>query len=225
MRSTPAFGMARTTDLSHLRERLPGPAHPVVLAWLRANPVVVRIARPRRSKLGDFSAARGGRPHRISVNGDLNPYAFLVTLVHEFAHFEVVTKLRQWRDPHGPAWKEVYHRLMRPFLSLSVFPSDVLEALHRHLLKAPASSCTDHRLIRVLRRYDATPGLMLEQIGERTIFRFNDRLFVKGPRMRKRYKCRCLNDRRTYFIDPTVEVETGEVNRNDATTRRKRDAA
>lgn len=217
--------MPPATDLARLRERLPGPAFPVVLDWLRANPVVVRIARPRTSKLGDFSAARGDRPHRISVNGDLNPYAFLVTLVHEFAHCEVVTMLRQWRDPHGPAWKVAYHRLMRPFLNLSVFPPDVLEALHRHLLNAPASSCTDHRLIRVLRRYDPAPGRMLEQLGERTIFRFNDRLYVKGPRMRKRYRCRCLNDRRTYFIDPTVEVETGVNDRDGATKRRGRDAA
>jgi hypothetical protein len=200
--------MTHATDLSRLRERLPEPAFPIVLHWLRENPVLVRIARPRTSKLGDFTAAGKGRPHRISVNGDLNPYAFLVTLVHEFAHYVVVTKHHRWRDPHGPAWKEEYHRLMRPFLSPAVFPADVLDALHRHLLKAPAASCTDQRLIRTLRRYDPAPGIMLEQIRERTIFRFNDRLFVKGPRLRKRYKCRCLNDRRTYLIDATAEVDT-----------------
>jgi len=29
---------------------------------------------------------------------------------------------------------------------------------------------------------------------------------VKGPRLRKRFRCRCLNDRRIYFIDPLAEV-------------------
>jgi hypothetical protein len=60
--------------------------------------------------------------------------------------------------------------------------------------------------MRVLRRYDREPRPFLEELEESTIFRFNQKLFVKGRRMRTRYRCRCLNDRRVYFIDPTAEV-------------------
>jgi SprT protein len=78
--------------------------------------------------------------------------------------------------------------------------------LEHHLKDAPASSCTDHSLLRVLRRYDPDPGVFLQELPQHTVFSFGAKLFVKGERLRKRYKCRCLNDRRTYFIDPTAEV-------------------
>ena len=198
--------MRPSTDLLQLRAHLPAQAWPVVFAWLKRNPVLVNVSKPRVTKLGDYRAATRTLPHRVSVNSDLNKYAFLVTLVHEFAHYSTVAKTRRWRNPHGAFWKGEYHRLMRPFMSREIFPLDVLHALHHHLEDAPAASCTDHDLMRVLRRYDADPRPFLEDVRENSIFRFNQRLYVKGPRLRKRFKCRCLNDRRIYFIDPLAEV-------------------
>lgn len=197
--------MPPTTDILRLRAQIPAASYAVVLHWLRRNPVVVRVSRPRTTKLGDYRTSTRTQPHRISVNEDLNKYAFLVVLIHEFAHYTTFQKFRR-HQPHGQEWKAEYKRLMRPFLSREVFPADVLHALEHHLHDAPSSSCTDHDLMRVLRRYDRDPRPFLEELRENTIFRFNQRLFVKGPRLRTRYKCRCLNDRRTYFIDPTAEV-------------------
>jgi hypothetical protein len=198
--------MSPSNDPELLRRHLPAAAWPVVLNWLRRNPVQVRITPPRITKLGDYRSASGSQPHRVSVNADLNKYAFLVTLVHEFAHYTAHMRSRRWVAPHGPVWKSEYQRLMRPFMSRAVFPADVLHALEHHLFDAPASSCTDHRLMRVLRNYDRDPRPMLEELPERSVFRFNDRIYVKGPQLRKRYKCHCLNDRRVYFIDPLAEV-------------------
>src|SRR5690606_37516310 len=130
--------MIFSTDLDLLRRHLPAAAYPVVVNWLRSNPVQVRISKPRQTKLGDYRSATRTQPHRVSVNADLNPYAFLVTLVHEFAHYSTFVNQRRWSAPHGPAWKSEYARLMRPFLSNSVFPTDVLSALERHLVDAPA---------------------------------------------------------------------------------------
>ncbi|MGV3636215.1 MAG: SprT-like domain-containing protein [Flavobacteriales bacterium] len=196
-----------TTDPELLRKYIPGAAWPVVLTWLRNNPVQVRISRPRQTKLGDYRSATRTQPHRVSVNADLNPYAFLVTLVHEFAHYSTFITTRRWTTPHGPAWKSEYARLMRPFLSQAVFPPDVLKALEHHLQDAPASSCTDQNLMRVLMNHDAEPRQLLEELPDRSVFRFNERVFVKGPQLRKRYKCHCLNDRRNYIIDPLAEVQ------------------
>jgi hypothetical protein len=198
--------MIFANDLEILRRQLPAAAFPVVLHWLRRNPILVRIVPPRQTKLGDYRSATRTLPHRVSVNSDLNKYAFLVTLIHEFAHYTTYIRSRRWKDPHGPFWKGEYARLMRPFMSRAVFPADVLRALEHHLTDAPASSCTDHDLMRVLRKYDRDPRPLLEELPERTLFRFNERIFVKGPQLRKRYKCHCLNDRRIYFIDPLAEV-------------------
>jgi SprT protein len=196
-----------TTDPELLRKYIPSAAWPVVLTWLRNNPIQVRISRPRQTKLGDYRSASRTQPHRVSVNADLNPYAFLVTLVHEFAHYSTFVTTRRWTSPHGPAWKSEYARLMRPFLSPEVFPRDVLQALERHLVDAPASSCTDQNLMRVLMNHDTVPRQLLEELPDRSVFRFNERVFVKGPQLRKRYKCHCLNDRRNYIIDPLAEVQ------------------
>ena len=196
------------TDTETLRRHLPAAAWPVVLQWLRRNPLLVNVVRPRKTKLGDYRSSSRTQPHRVSVNNDLNKYAFLVTLVHEFAHYSNYVRTRRWADPHGAAWKNEYHRLMRPFMSRSVLPADVLHALEHHLHDAPASSCTDHVLMRVLRNYDRDPRPLLEELPERSVFRFNELIFVKGPRLRKRFKCHCLNNRRTYLIDPLAEVHT-----------------
>jgi SprT protein len=198
--------MALATDILRLRLQLPAAAYPVVLNWLRRNPVVVRVSEPRTSKLGDYRTGNRNMPHRISVNSDLNKYSFLVVLVHEFAHYSTFQKFKR-HQPHGREWKAEYKRLMRPFLSREIFPGDVLHALEHHLHDAPSSSCTDHDLMRVLRRYDRDPRPFLEELREHTIFRFNQKLFVRGPRVRTRFKCRCLNDRRIYLIDPTAEVQ------------------
>jgi predicted SprT family Zn-dependent metalloprotease len=144
------------------------------------------------------------------VNHDLNRYAFLVVLVHEFAHYTTFQRHRR-HAPHGPEWKAEYHRLMQPFLSPAVFPPDLLAALQRHLEDPPGSSCTDRHLMRTLRRYDPDPGPFLEELLESTVFRFQQKLFVKGPRMRTRYKCKCLNDERMYLIDPTSAVHVEQV--------------
>ncbi len=198
--------MPRTTDILGLRARLPRRAWPVVELWLRRNPVQVRISAPRTTKLGDYRVATRTQGHRISVNGDLNKYAFLVVLVHEFAHYATFQKFHR-HEPHGTEWKAEYKRLMRPFLSREVFPADVLRVLAMHLHDAPSSSCTDHGLMRVLRRYDHAPRPFLEELEENTVFGFNDKIFVKGKQLRKRYRCSCLNNRRVYLIDPTAEVQ------------------
>ncbi len=194
------------SDPEILRKHVPSAAWPVIVTWLRRNPVLVRVVRPRQTKLGDFRSAHGNQPHRVTVNSDLNKYAFLVTLIHEFAHYSAFKNNKRWIEPHGTAWKNEYARLMRPFMSRSVFPADVLRAMQMHLRDAPASSCTDKHLMRVLRNYDRDPRQLLEDLPDRSIFRFNERVFVKGPQLRKRYKCQCLNDRRNYIIDPLAEV-------------------
>lgn len=202
--------MPTGTDTTALRSQVPEGAWPVVEQWLRQNPVLVRTARNRKTKLGDFRSATRTLPHRISVNADLNKYSFLVTLVHEFAHYTTHLSNGRRAAPHGNEWKLEYGRLMRPFLSHVVFPPEVLPVLERHLEDAPASSCADPELMRALMKYDAEPRALLEALPEKALFHFNGSIFVKGPRLRKRYKCHCLNNRRTYLIDQLAEVRTNE---------------
>lgn len=193
------------SHIESLRDRLPDAAWPPVEQWLRQHPLEVRVVRARRSKLGDYRSAHSGRPARVTINHGMNPFASLVTLVHEFAHHATFLSARG-ADPHGPEWRSEYKRLMQPFLSLSVLPPDVLTAMHLHLLKAPASSCADPRLMRVLHRHDPEPALHLERLPEGALFHFQNGIYVKGPRLRKRFRCECLSNRRVYLMDPLIGV-------------------
>ena len=68
-----------------LSKYLPANFIEIVVELLVKHPVKFRVAKPRKTKLGDFRANRDGL-HQITVNGDLNPYSFLITTIHEFAH-------------------------------------------------------------------------------------------------------------------------------------------
>ena len=81
--------------IKELHKYLPQNAAPIIATWLEVAPIQIKVSRPRQSKLGDYAPATRDDPiHRISVNGNLNPYSFLVTLVHEFAHFTAYQRAR-----------------------------------------------------------------------------------------------------------------------------------
>ena len=119
--------------------RVPGDAEPYVRGVLAARSISIRISRPRRTKLGDHRPPSRGEPmHRISVNDDLNPYAFLTTLLHEVAHADVWERHpRRWRrpKPHGCEWQEAFRELLAPVVAGGWLPQDVASALEAVLLR------------------------------------------------------------------------------------------
>lgn len=192
-----------------LSQYMPEAAAPIISAWINDTGCRFRISRSRKTKLGDYIAPFRGGPHKISVNHDLNPYAFLITTIHEFAHLQTWQQYKQRVKPHGQEWKQHYKELMQPFLHLRIFPPDILEAIIRYMENPAASSCTDIHLYRVLRRYDASDieQQTIESIPANSIFALqNGRVFQKGEKLRKRYKCRELSTNRTYLIHPIAEV-------------------
>ena len=55
--------------------------------WLTDYNCQLSIKESRATKLGDYRFYKG--QHHISINNDLNPYSFLITLTHEIAHMLV----------------------------------------------------------------------------------------------------------------------------------------
>ena len=58
--------------------------------WINELHLEIKVTKPRKSKLGDFKVI--GDQLIISINNNLNKYAFLITLVHEIAHAFVFQK-------------------------------------------------------------------------------------------------------------------------------------
>ena len=192
-----------------LTGRIPDPALAYVNDIMAEHKVRLLISRHRKSKSGDYRAPFKQLGHRISINGTLNRYAFLIVFLHEVAHLEVWNQHRNRVLPHGVEWRNAFSRLAIPLMNEKVFPKDILTVLVPFFERPPASSSGAHPLSRVLRRYDQNPKeiLTLEEIPSGTQFKLSDgRIFVKELKQRTRFKCFCLKNKRYYLVSPVVEV-------------------
>ncbi len=188
---------------------MPEEAAPIISNWINHTACLFKISRSRSTKLGDYRAPFKGSPHRISVNYDLNPYSFLITTIHEFAHLQTWNKHRHRVKPHGPEWKQHFKELMNPFLKLNIFPADINGAIHSYMENPAASSCTDLHLFRTLKAYDKANenALTVEALEDGHFFKLkNGRSFQRIEKIRKRYKCMELSSKRMYLFNPIAEV-------------------
>lgn len=192
-----------------LSKYMPALAAPIISQWIIDSRCLFRISRHRSSKFGDYRPPYGKHGHRISVNHNLNPYAFLITTIHEFAHLKTWNVYKNKAKPHGKEWKANFRQLMRPFIQKDVFPNDVEAALARYMDNPAASSCTDLNLFRVLKQHDTQDAgiQVIEQLPENTVFALkNGRVFQRKEKIRKRYRCVELHTQRIYLFSPIAEV-------------------
>lgn len=187
----------------------------------------LRLSRPRRTKLGDHRPpSRAAAVHRITINDDLNPYAFLTTLLHELAHAATWQRYRGRRRvrPHGREWKEEFGGILEPVVSQGMLPEGVATALARYLENPAAASCSDRRLVLALAAFDELPAgrVRAEELAERTVFKAaNGGVFRAGRMIRSRRACFELRTGREYrvhglaFVEPVSEPPP-------ATPRRRR---
>ena len=189
---------------------MPPQAAPLIGRWIDYFKCEFKISRNRNSKFGDYRPPHSGKGHRISVNYDLNAYAFLVTTVHEFAHLHTWNEHQHKVKPHGAEWKGNFKKMMQPFFEQDIFPADIKHAIIRYLNNPGASSCSDLDLYRSLRRYDVpkTAAITVEKLPHQALFKLKDgRVFRKGEQLRKRFKCVEVHTRRVYLFSPVAEVE------------------
>jgi SprT protein len=203
----------KEAPLSYLQQFIPEGSATLVLDYLTHYKVHLTITRERKSVLGDYRHAIGGKNHRISVNGNLNKYSFVITLIHELAHLVTFIEFGNRVQSHGKEWKSVYRKMLEDFIRLEIFPHDILTAFKKNLHDLPASSCADEELMRVLRKYDegAEKKLMVEQIPEGKLFDAGEgKIFRKGKKLRKRFQCVEKATNKTYLFSPIFEVDVVE---------------
>lgn len=193
--------------ISKLQPFLPDATAPLVADLIISTGTQFNISKKRKTKLGDYRMPHGNQGHRISVNGDLNHYAFLVTTIHEFAHLKAFEQYGRTIKPHGAEWQNSFANLFKPILDMGILPEDVTLALTRYLKKAKASSCTDEPLYRVLRRYDKTQNKLVEHLNLGEKFVLNDLVFEKGKKLRKYYLCRNVTNNRQYRVLGMAEIQ------------------
>lgn len=199
----------KEAPLTTLDAYLPPGTYSSVMQYLQHYKVHLTITRERRSVLGDYRFAVHGKNHRISVNGNLNSFAFLITLLHELAHLIAFEKYGNRIVSHGREWKYVYGEILRQFLLLNVFPEDIASEIQTTMANPAAGSCAEDGLLRVLRKYDQKRDekKLVEEIELNGSFSTDDgRVFRRGDQLRKRIRCLEVKTGKTYLFSPVYEV-------------------
>ncbi|MCO5259217.1 MAG: sprT domain-containing protein [Crocinitomicaceae bacterium] len=202
--------MEKSTKIKKvLTKYVPSNTEDYVASLFLLYPVSFKIVAPRKTKLGDFRAGRGETKSQITVNGNLNEYAFLVTTIHEFAHLKTWIEYKNSVKPHGDEWKRNFILLMEPIIEMKVMPKDIENALINSFVNMKASSCSDIQLNRVLKRYDSFTEneVTLEKLPKYANFTLGIRVFKKGELRRTRYLCTDINSGKQYLIHKLATVE------------------
>lgn len=192
-----------------LKKYLPAQSVALIAQWIVEYDFKLKIKRERSTRLGDYTSPHNGLNHTITVNHNLNPFSFLITLVHEVAHLVTYNEYKNSVSPHGSEWKQNFIKLMNPFLTPEIFPLEVFAALRSYMKNPAAASCTDLKLLRVLKLHDEeSDSVFLERLPVNSLFIFNDnRIFKKGEKIRKRIKCLEVKSGTVYLFNPLTEVQ------------------
>ena len=201
--------------LQVLQKHCPSGSEALLKTWFHKRKVIIRISRDRVSKLGDFRPAQNGLPARISINVGLSQIEFLVTLVHELAHYDTYRAkgIRQkWGrrgiKPHGTEWKLIFRRYIVEIIESGIVEEEVQEALRNCYIereRIATSPCMEIKRILekdleddVLRVRDMKEGEKFVLVGGRT--------FIRGLKLRTRYKCREYPTGKTYTVHGLASV-------------------
>jgi hypothetical protein len=187
--------------LQALQVYLPEGSFEPVIALIHQYKVHLTVTRARKSVLGDYRHPFMGANHKISVNGNLNKFEFLITLLHELAHLLCYENYKNRVEAHGAEWKGIYSQLLTQFIQLGIFPEDIQKALRKTLLNPAATANGETALLLVLRNYNEVKKeghAFVAHLPEGTLFEsLKGRIFRRGKKRRIRIEC--------------VEVATGHL--------------
>lgn len=202
--------MEKATKIANvLSKYLPEGTEDYVTSLFLSYPVSFKIVRPRKTKQGDFRTPLPGSKPQITINGNLNAFAFLITTIHEFAHLKTWMEYNNGVKPHGAEWKNNFIRLMHPVIQLAILPRDIEQALLNSFMNMKASSCTDIQLQRVLKKYDvfSSGEILLEKLPKYATFALDTKVFMKGELRRTRFLCTEVGTGKQYLIYKLATVE------------------
>lgn len=170
------------------------------------------VSKSRHSKLGDyrFSPQKG---HQITVNRNLNSYAFLVTYLHEVAHLLTYLAYKNKVLPHGEEWKNSFRSIFEPILEEGLLPDELINVLKSYLVNPSATSTSHGPLVDVLKTYDTVnSSITLHALPENQIFLLKNLELIKGKLRRTRYFCKEANTGKLYLVAKNAQVTPLESN-------------
>tara|TARA_B100000029_G_C17505299_1_gene934229 strand:- start:269 stop:862 length:594 start_codon:yes stop_codon:yes gene_type:complete len=179
-----------------------------VFEILNKENIEILIKKERKTKHGDFRVLKNEKC-QITINSNLNPYRFLITLIHEIAHYKVYKTFGIKVKPHGKEWKNIFKYMMLPLLNPEIFPKVLIPYISSYIINPKASTDTDFELSLALRSFDTNKEKKyIYEIDKGCSFKiYNGRVFLLEEKLRKRYKCKEIASGKTYLFSPNAEIE------------------
>ena len=199
------------TPLHNLQVFLPDNTFSHIAPYFQNHNIHLTLTRERKSILGDYREPTRSEPfHRITININLNPYNFLITLVHELAHLITCEEYGRRVKPHGKEWKATFKKMLIPYVGKQVFPHDVETALTKYISNPAASTCTDSELYKALYKYDENKKpnqTLMCYIPVGQTFKTDSGIFKKVKQLRTRSLCKNISNGKQYYFPGIYEVE------------------
>ena len=167
----------------------------------------VKVVKERITKHGDFRKLNNHKSI-ITVNKSNNKYRFLMTLIHEIAHYYTYRD-NKFAKPHGSKWKNIFKKITEPFLNINIFPESLLVSLRNHMEDPKSSFSYDSELSKELDKYDDDQSKVLVYLDDlplKSAFIYRGKEYVKAQKKRKRYLCKCLTNKRNYLFVSHAKV-------------------
>ncbi len=191
----------------HILEKyVPANSVDQIIELFEEHPCYLKIVNNRNTKHGDFRKMPDGT-YQITINYGLNPYRFLLTLVHEIAHL-VVEKEYDRVKPHGIEWKRSFQHLLLPFFNPEIFPKELMPVLANYMKNPKASTDADVHLSLALKKYDPKNDMSyVFELPLQSKFSHNNRIFIRGNKRRTRIECKELGTNNKYLFHQNAEVK------------------
>ena len=187
-------------------DKIPESSIEYVNSIIQNEDILIILKKNRKTKHGDFSVNKKGI-RKITINSDLNPYRFLITLLHEISHLFVFNEYGFNIKPHGIEWKNKFKNLLLPVLNNHIFPEQILKPLARYTLNPKASTDSDHKLSYALNQFNFEKKNYISDLKINSMFTLkNGREYIFLKKLRKRYQCIEIHTNRIYLFNPNAEI-------------------
>jgi hypothetical protein len=201
--------LRKYSDSADFYKLLPAPSIVFVHALLRGSECEVYITEPKKARLGCFARTRNRLPH-IELNEDLTPYFMLIVFLHEWAHYLTWKEYGNRVSPHGKEWKMNFKKLLVKLAASNRIPSILKQAIEAEANNLKGNIYSNHILLNAIKIADKhEPQLLLHDLPFNSHFKVVDReeTFRKKEKIRVRYKCYNLANKRWYTIYASTPVE------------------
>ena len=192
--------------MQEIFQKIPQGSLEYVKTLLENENILIKLKNNRKTKHGDFSVKKDFSLE-ITINSDMNPFRFLITLLHEISHFFVYQDFGFKTKPHGFQWKTKFKELLIPVINNKVFPDEILSPLAKYAINPKASTDTDLDLSIALNKYNVSVSTYVLDLKQGDKFEASNKkkYLVIGKRT-KRYECMEIDSKKTYLFSPNYKI-------------------